>query len=131
MAAGLDLVINPITTGAGLVTEQQGLPSEALAQLANQLVDGLGFVGNLTAELGRLAPDLGDGHRDADLVHVQANISGMDVAGGADTLGNGPLDNSLLSCVRLFHDLPPSIVALHFGPYLNVIHDVEEGQVNP
>ncbi|BBM05712.1 hypothetical protein HAALTHF_29160n [Vreelandella aquamarina] len=61
-------------------------------------------------------------------MHVQANISGMDVAGGADTLGNGPLDNSLLSCVRLFHDLPPSIVALHFGPYLNVIHDVEEGR---
>ncbi|AMD00500.1 hypothetical protein LOKO_01432 [Halomonas chromatireducens] len=39
--------------------------------------------------------------------------------------------NGLLSCVRLIHDLPPSIVALCSGPYLNVTHDVAAGQVNP
>ncbi|MDR5902532.1 hypothetical protein QEJ81_10500 [Halomonas icarae] len=131
MAAGLNLVVGPVATGAGLVAEQQRLPVETLAQLTNQLIDGRWFVGDLAAELGSLASGLGDCHRDTRLVHVQADISGVDVAGSTNPLGNSALDNRLLSCVRLFHDLPPSIVALCFGAHLNITHDVEVGQVNP
>lgn len=53
---------------------------------------------------------------DAGLVDVQADIGGVNVAGSVDPLGDNTVDNGSLSCVRLFHDLPPSIVALCSGP---------------
>ena len=51
VTTGLNLVVDPVTTGASLVAEQQRLPVETFTQLINQLVDGTWLVGDFAAEI--------------------------------------------------------------------------------